>query len=147
MAIVAGLLALFFREFGLPYCGIAMLLAAWHRRWLEAVAWGLGIAAFGAFLVWHIGQVRGQLAGSEVAAAAGLSQWLRFGGLDFVLLTTRMNSLLFNAPAVVLWLYLLVDSYRAQPAAGRNEPTRLPRRPGIHRGVRLRRPAKITIGA
>ena len=38
----------------------------------------------------------------------GLSQWLRFGGLDFVLLTTRMNSLLFAAPGWLLWLYVLV---------------------------------------
>jgi hypothetical protein len=33
---------------------------------------------------------------------------LRFGGLDFVLLTTRMNSLLFAAPGWLLWLYLLL---------------------------------------
>ena len=38
---------------------------------------------------------------------AGLAQWLRLGGLDFVLLTTRMNGLFFAAPAGLLWLYLL----------------------------------------
>jgi hypothetical protein len=107
LCLAAGLLALFFRELALPFCGIACLLAGWNRRWLEAAAWTAGIAAFFGFFAWHIGQVRGQLAGSEVAAAAGLSQWLRFGGLDFVLLTTRMNSLLFAAPACLLWLYLL----------------------------------------
>jgi hypothetical protein len=109
LAIVAGLLALFFRELALPFCGIACLLAGWNRRWLEAIAWAAGIAAFYVFFAWHIGQVHAQLVGTEVAAAAGLSQWLRFGGLDFVLLTTRMNSLLFAAPACLLWLYLLAS--------------------------------------
>jgi hypothetical protein len=53
-------------------------------------------------------QVRLQLALAEApATGAALTQWLRFGGLDFVLLTTRMNSLLFAAPAFLLWLYLL----------------------------------------
>jgi hypothetical protein len=109
LAVAAGLAALSFRELALPYCGIACLLAGWNRRWLEAAAWAAGIAAFFGFFAWHIGQVRAQLVGTEVAVAAGLSQWLRFGGLDFVLLTTRMNSLLFAAPACLLWLYLLAS--------------------------------------
>jgi hypothetical protein len=107
LAVVAGLLALFFRELAMPYCGIACLIAVWNRRWVEAAAWAAGIVLFLGFFAWHIGQVRMQLAGTEVVAAAGLSQWLRFGSLDFVLLTTRMNSLLFAAPACLLWLYLL----------------------------------------
>jgi hypothetical protein len=109
LAVVTGLLALFFRELALPFCGIACLLAAWNRRWVEAAAWAAGIAAFMAFFAWHISQVRAQLAGTEVAAAAGLSQWLRYGGQDFVLLTTRMNSLLFAAPGWMLWLYVLAS--------------------------------------
>jgi hypothetical protein len=107
ISLAAGLSALFFRELALPYCGIACLLAAWNRRWLDAATWAVGIVAFFAFLAWHIDQVHAQLAGTEVAAAAGLAQWLRFGGLNFVLLTTRMNSLLFAAPPFLLWLYLL----------------------------------------
>jgi hypothetical protein len=107
LSLAAGLAALFFRELALPYCGVACLLAAWNRRWLEAAAWAAGIAAFFAFFAWHVGQVQEQLAGLETPAAAGLSQWLRFGGLDFVLLTTRMNGLLFHLPAALLWLYLL----------------------------------------
>jgi len=107
LAVAAGVLALFFRELALPYCCIACLVAAGNRRWAEAVAWTAGIAAFFGFFAWHVGQVRAQLAGTEVAAAAGLSQWLRLGGLDYVLLTTRMNSLLFHAPGWLLWLYLL----------------------------------------
>jgi hypothetical protein len=79
----------------------------WQRRWREGALWTLGIAAFFAFYAWHVGQIRIHLAGSEHAAAGGLSQWLRFGGLDFVLLTTRMNGLLFSAPVIVLWIYVL----------------------------------------
>jgi len=107
LAVVAGLAALFFRELALPYCGIACLLSAWNRRWREALVWAIGIALFFAFIAWHVGQVRAQLAGTDIAASTGLSQWLRFGALDFVLLTTRMNSLLFAAPGWLLWLYLL----------------------------------------
>ena len=107
IAIAAAFAALAFRELALPYCGIACLLALYRRRWLEATAWTMGIAAFFAFFGWHVLQVNAQLAGTEAAASAGLSQWLRFGGLDFVLLTTRMNALLFAAPSWLLWLYLL----------------------------------------
>ena len=109
LAIAAGIFALFFRELALPYCGMACLMAAWNRRWGEAAAWAVGIASFFGFFAWHVGQVRAQLAGADVATAAGLSQWLRFGGLDYVLLTTRMNSLLFHAPGWLLWLYLLAS--------------------------------------
>jgi hypothetical protein len=107
VAISAGLTALAFRELALPYCCVAVAVSLWHRRWWQAAAWTAGIVAFFAFLAWHIGQVQSQLASTEAAAAGGgLAQWLRFGGLDFVLLTTRMNSLLFAAPGWLLWLYV-----------------------------------------
>jgi hypothetical protein len=107
LAIATGTLALLFRELVLPYCAAACLVAFCHRRWREAAGWSLGIGLFFGFYAWHVSQVQAQLAGSEVAAAAGLSQWLRFGGLDFVLLTTRMNGLLFAAPGWLLWLFVL----------------------------------------
>jgi hypothetical protein len=111
-AVAAGVLALLFRELALPYCLVAGALAAWNRRWLEAALWALGIAAFVGLFAWHVLQVHAQLShaqlpATEHAAGAGLAQWLRFGGLDFVLLTLRMNGLLFAAPAAVLWLYLI----------------------------------------
>lgn len=109
LAIGSGIFALFFRELALPYCVVAAGLAAWNRRWFEMTGWIAGILGFVAFLGWHFAQVQAQLAlthGLE-AGGVGLSQWLRFGGLDFVLLTTRMNSLLFAAPGWLLWLYVL----------------------------------------
>jgi hypothetical protein len=110
LAIVTGIAALLFRELALPYCGIAFLISACKRRWCEAAAWAAGITLFFAFFAWHVAQVKAQLAGMEIASAGGtgLSQWLRFGGLDFVLLTTRMNSLLFAAPTWLLWLYAVL---------------------------------------
>jgi hypothetical protein len=108
LSIAAGIAALLFRELALPYCAAACVLAAWNRRWLEMAAWTAGIALFFAFFAWHVAQVKAQLAGLDVAASADLAQWLRFGGLDFVLLTTRLNGLLFAAPGWLLWLYLLL---------------------------------------
>lgn len=107
LAIGTGLSALAFRELALPYCCVACVVSLFHCRWWQAAAWTVGIGAFFAFLAWHIGQVHIQLAGTEAAGGAGLVQWLRFGGLDFVLLTTRMNSLLFAAPGWLLWLYIV----------------------------------------
>ena len=120
LAFAAGFAALAFRELALPYCCVAVLVSLWHRRWWQAAAWSAGIAAFFTFLAWHISQVHAQLAGTETAGGGGLSQWLRFGGLDFVLLTTRMNSLLFAAPGWLLWLYVfaaLVGLARRHDAA------------------------------
>ncbi len=107
LAVAAGTLALLIRELALPYCGVACLLALWNRRWREGAAWAVGIGLFMAFYVWHVGQVRTHLPAAEAAAGSGLSQWLRCGGLDFVLLTTRMNGILFSAPGPLLWLYLV----------------------------------------
>ncbi|MDX1944541.1 MAG: hypothetical protein SFU86_03970 [Pirellulaceae bacterium] len=122
LSVLAGTAALLIRELALPYCLLAGVLAAGRRRWWEAAGWIAGILAFGLFLAWHIGQVQHQQAGASGDTAAGLGQWLRFGGLDFVLLTTRMNSLGFTAPAMLLWLYVLaaaVGSSRQTDSASR----------------------------
>lgn len=111
LAVATGIGALLFRELALPYCLVAVVLACWNRRWLEAAGWTLGLAAFAALLGYHVTQVHAQLAGTPQVGGAGLAQWLRFGGLDFVLLTGRMNGLLFAAPAAALWLYLLLSLF------------------------------------
>jgi hypothetical protein len=120
LAIAAGLAALYFRELALPYCLVACALTAWQRRWRETVGWTLGIALFFLFLGWHVGQVHAQLAAADATSSASLSQWLQVGGLDFILLTVRLNSLLFAAPAAILWLYLLVGLFGL---ARRNDDT------------------------
>ena len=122
LAVVAGTAALLFRELALPYCLVAGGIAVWRRRWLEASLWGGGLALFALLVAWHMGQVRSQLAEDGVTAGgAGLAQWLRLGGLDFVLLTLRMNSLLFSWSPALLWLYLLASllglAHRADDAS------------------------------
>jgi hypothetical protein len=108
LTIVAGIAALLFRELALPYCFWAAILAGWHRRWIDAAAWTGGIGLFFAFLYWHSQQVAAQLTPADLqTAGGGISPWLKFGGLDFVLLTTRMNAFLFTAPGPLLFLYLL----------------------------------------
>jgi len=106
-AIITGCAALMLRELALPYCVAGMTVAVVGRRWKESAGWALGIGLFFCFYAWHIGQVRAQLADIGTAGGTDMGQWLRLGGLDFVLLTERMNGLFFAAPALVLWLYLL----------------------------------------
>jgi hypothetical protein len=108
LAIAAGIAALMFRELALPYCFWAGAFAAYHLRWKEAAAWSGGIALFFAFLYWHSQQVAAQLTPEDLQTpGGGIAQWLKYGGLDFVLLTTRLNGFLFAAPGPLLFLYLL----------------------------------------
>jgi hypothetical protein len=110
LAASAGVTALLFRELALPYCLVAGGLALWQRRYWEAALWAKGLVGFGCLLTWHVLSVRAELAEhGHVAGGAGLAQWIRCGGLDFVLLTVRMNGLLFHWPAALLWLYLLAS--------------------------------------
>jgi hypothetical protein len=111
LAVFAGTVALLFRELALPYCLVATTVALWQRRWLDAALWMVGLAAFAFLLGYHVTQVQAQLAGTSQVGGAGLAQWLRFGGLDFVLLTGRMNGLLFAAPPALLWTYLLLSLF------------------------------------
>jgi hypothetical protein len=100
--VAAGLLALFFRELALPYCLLAASLAVWHRRRGEAAAWGIGLIAYGLFLVWHASEVTRRMTDADLAR----SDWFCFGGLKFDLVTARMNDFLYAAPGWILALYL-----------------------------------------
>lgn len=108
-AAALGTAALFLRELALPFCGVALLVQAWHRRWGVAVAWGVGMAAFTVFYMWHVHQILAVEVESNEPIGAGFAQWIRLGGLDFVLLTLRMNQWLFTAPAWLLWLFLVLS--------------------------------------
>ena len=112
LAAAAGIAALLFRELALPYCLVAGGLTLWQRRYWEAALWAKGLAGFGLLLAWHVLQVRSELAEDGIAGGGtGLIQWIRCGGIDFVLLTARMNSLLFHWPTALLWLYLLLSLF------------------------------------
>jgi hypothetical protein len=107
LSALSAVAALFLRELALPYCVIACLLTLMRQNWRLTWIWGTGIVAFLGFFCWHVFRVHQQMAGTDDALQADLGQWIRFGGLDFVLLTVRMNQWLFTAPGWLLWCYLL----------------------------------------
>jgi hypothetical protein len=104
VGVAAGLMALLFRELALPYCVIALGLAAWEGRRREAAAWLAGMALYALFFAWHASQVMPRL--PQAVDGAGLGKWMQFGGLKFLLATTRTHLLILLAPAWVVALCL-----------------------------------------
>jgi hypothetical protein len=99
-----GLVAVFYRELALPYAAVSMALAVLEGRRREAVAWGLGLALFAAFMAWHTSVVLGRLTDVDWALEGG---WVRFGGVHFLLTTTADSNLLLEArPLWATALYL-----------------------------------------
>ncbi len=102
VAVVSALLALFLRELALPFVLLAGGLALLEGRRREAIAWGVGIAAFLGFFAWHWTMVAAQLGPLDRAYPEG---WMQFGGLGFLLAAVGFNglwSLLPGAAAAVL---------------------------------------------
>jgi hypothetical protein len=116
VAVVAGLLALFFRELALPYCLIAAGLAWWHKRRAETAWWLAGLVLYGVFLTFHGLEAGRRINSTDVVHA---SSWIQFGGTPFVLLTTQINYFLILAPSWVAALYLPLAllGFMACPAA------------------------------
>lgn len=102
-AVLFALAAVCIRELALPWLVAPLMVACYQQRWKMASLWSLAIALFFAYLFWHSRQVAAQLL-PEDKTGGGLAMWLTYGGVDFVLLTTRMNRLLIDAPGSVLWL-------------------------------------------
>jgi hypothetical protein len=103
LGVGAGLLALSFRELALPY-GIISLALAWRRRQRrESVMWVVGLALFGLFLMRHWIEVAHRVTAADAAHAAG---WIRFGGAEFLLATTRANFFLMRLPSWCAAFYL-----------------------------------------
>lgn len=105
-AVVAGLAALAFRELALLPCGVALVLALRRRRWAEVTAWLAGLAAWGAFMAWHVSHVREHYRPGDLTRS-----WVALGGGAFLVDTSRWNTLLLLVPrwvaALVLPLALL----------------------------------------
>lgn len=106
-----GIAALLVRELALPFCLVMAMQHGMCRRWKLAFVWTCGIGLFVVYYLWHLGRIYEQWALSGITGGAGVSQWLRLGGLGFVLRTLRMNGWLFLAPAWLLWLYLALAAY------------------------------------
>jgi hypothetical protein len=99
----AGLLALFFRELALPYALIGAILAYRERRWRELIVWLAGIGGYTIYLGLHAMQVLSRIPPSAVGP--GMARWIQFGGLRFLLITSRAG-LLLGFPFGVAALYL-----------------------------------------
>lgn len=102
-AVAFSLSAVCMRELALPLLVAPLLICIYRRRPGMAATWAVAIMLFMAFLYWHSQQVAAQFL-PEDRQGSGLGQWLTLGGVDFVLLTTRMNRLLLDAPGSLLWL-------------------------------------------
>ena len=70
----------------------------------EAAAWLAGMALYALFFAWHASQVMPRL--PQAVDGAGLGKWMQFGGLKFLLATTRTHLLILLAPAWVVALCL-----------------------------------------
>jgi hypothetical protein len=115
-AVAAGLAALAFRELALLPCGVALFLAVRRRRWPEVGAWLAGLAAWGAFMAWHVARVREHYRPGDLTRS-----WVALGGGAFLVDTSRWSTLLLALPrwavALVLPLALLgLAGWRAQGA-------------------------------
>jgi hypothetical protein len=102
-SVIAGLLALFFRELALPFVLIALGLAWWQGRRGEAVAWAVGLTVYLIGFAIHSVTVIGRLTVLDRADPAG---WIQWGGLRFILETVSMNGVLLKFPAWVTAVYL-----------------------------------------
>ncbi|HXM43085.1 MAG TPA: hypothetical protein VN924_17745 [Bryobacteraceae bacterium] len=98
-----GLLALFFRELALPYALIGAFLAYRERRKPEMFVWLAGIAGYLVFLGLHAMAVLSRIPPSNLAP--GMVRWIQFGGLPFVITTSRIG-LLLAFPYWVAALYV-----------------------------------------
>lgn len=98
-----GLLALFFRELALPYALIGAFLAYRDRRRPELFVWLAGIGVYAIYLGLHAMAVLSRIPPSGVTPA--VSRWIQFGGVHFLLITSRMG-LLLGFPFWVAALYL-----------------------------------------
>ena len=98
-----GLAALLFRELALPYVCVCLAVALSRRRWHESIGWVVALAVFAAFLGWHGVRVTTGLTASDEPMPGG---WVRFGGLRFVLTTSRTNIFLSEWPLWVTAVYV-----------------------------------------
>lgn len=101
--------AAMFRELALPLLPLVLLVTLFRRQYRSAAASAIATTLLVAFYCWHHRQVGAvtMAAASDAKTALDLGQWMAFGGLDFWLLTTRMNSWLIQVPAAIVAIYLV----------------------------------------
>ena len=103
LGVVAGLLAVFYRELSLPYAVVCLGISVRQGRRWESAAWVVGLTAFAVFLGHHAAEVRSRVTADDLGLANG---WVRFGGLGFLVATARTNVLLQTLPDWCAGVYL-----------------------------------------
>jgi len=93
----AGALALFVRELAAPYVVICAFLAWRAGRRRELALWGVVLAAYVAYYLWHVHMVGLHQRPDDLGDNAG---WVQFGGAAFVLKAAAFNGYFTVAP---LW--------------------------------------------
>jgi hypothetical protein len=93
--VCAGIVALFFRELALPYVLISLILA-WREKKKSELCIGLaGLAAFAVYYGLHAAAVSSHMPSQPPAGnAPEVLRWIQFGGLRFVLITSRVGMLM-----------------------------------------------------
>ncbi|MDV3253577.1 hypothetical protein DevBK_19735 [Devosia sp. BK] len=106
--LAAGAAALFAREFAGIYILVCIWLAWRAKRWHELSAWAAVLLVYGAYFLWHYGQVQLHVTPADRGYA---EDWVQFGGLSFVLATSAFNGFFALLPtpahAVLLPVALL----------------------------------------
>ena len=100
-------LALAIREHVLPFVLLLGAMALWRRDWKEMFAWGALVAAFLAYMAWHIAQIEPQLVAGDVASPGWMSLRGLEGWLDNIVQSSNLRFLpLWLAGPVVLLMIL-----------------------------------------
>lgn len=91
---VWALAALFIRELAAPYVVACGLMALWHRRTREMLTWSVGGAIYLLYFWWHYRMSMS----FWTPEALSQTQWVQFGGLQFVLETVSRGLVLWALP-------------------------------------------------
>jgi hypothetical protein len=103
--LAAAFAGLFLRELALPYVGLCLIFSLCERRRAECWLWLAGAGAWVLYFALHYAAVVAHMP-PTAEAIAGRS-WLHFGGLHFLLITSRVG-LLLAFPLTVTAVYLLL---------------------------------------
>ncbi len=117
--VICGLAALFVRELAAPYAIVCLIAGPAPAALARSVAWLIGLAAYGAFYLWHARQAMALVGPNDLAHAGG---WLQFGGAAFVISIAQMNAFLLLLPQ---WVTALLLPLAILGFAGWNTPTGL----------------------
>lgn len=95
--LIPAALALFLRELALPFVLLALAAALVERRAREALAWSALVAAFAAFVAWHLEFVAAEVRPGDLATQG----WAALGGPAALSRAIVFTSPLQYLPAVV----------------------------------------------